>query len=160
MQPPEFLSLLQSASSVAHWKSWMATSQVQEIFQQNEPCFVDLEQNPCKGGACTPGPGIPSLLTHGVLVKCTPHNVRCVHPLELAQIQGFNMWERLGLPVCRFRHLFARMSARDLKHLMGNGMALSVEAAWMLYVLSNVVRREPMTLARLNSRPEEDDLED
>ena len=36
--------------------------------------------------------------------------------------------------------IFEKLQPRLLKELMGNGMHLKVEAAWMMYALANVVR--------------------
>ena len=52
---------------------------------------------------------------------------------------GFNMYDDQW-PISNMRPILENNSTREVKLLMGNAMNLNVEAAWMLYILSNVVR--------------------
>ena len=59
--------------------------------------------------------------------------------------------------------ILSSLKGDKLKFLMGNAMQLTVEAAWMLYVLGNLARREQPDVAgqiavRGSSSEEEDEF--
>ena len=70
-----------------------------------------------------------------------------VTAFEHAQAMGFNLlddsWQKSKL-----LNLFSSLEPSQLKLLMGNGMHIKVEAAWMFFVLLNIARVEPERVHR------------
>ena len=103
-------------------------------------CCFDAQQNL---GWASSGPDMLCLpKVHSLFVSKAadpPDEPRLVTAMEAAQAMGFNVldpsWTQSML-----KPIFEKLQPRLLKELMGNGMHLKVEAAWMMYALANVVR--------------------
>ena len=86
---------------------------------------------------------MPSLTKHHSLFICRagdpPDEPRLVTAMEAAQAMGFNVLDS-SWPQSMMKPIFERLRPRSVKELMGNGMHLKVEAAWMMYAFANLVR--------------------
>ena len=87
----------------------------------------------------------PTLLTHGsvMMLKDELGDCKMATGLEHFFAQGFPMFPlaESKVPRCSLFGILNSLPARQQKLLAGNSMHLCVQAAWMLYVLSNIVRR-------------------
>ncbi len=64
-----------------------------------------------------------------------------MHPFELLQAHGFNLFEESSTNFAsNFTPFFSGCSANSVQVLSGNGWHLPSMASWMAYVLSNVRR--------------------
>ena len=103
-------------------------------------CCFDAQQNL---GWASSGPDMPCLTKHHSLFVSKaadpPDEPRLVTAMEAAQAMGFNVldpsWTQSML-----KPIFEKLRPIHLKALMGNGMHLKVEAAWVMYALANVAR--------------------
>ena len=108
---------------------------------QTSPCSVDLDHNVNKGNSH--GPWIPTQLQHNTFMDIN-HSDR---PWRVAT--GMEHFAAMGWPVFGpmqlmfgknpMTKIFADLPIRSQKSLSGNSMHLVTQAAWMMYVLANVV---------------------
>ena len=99
--------------------------------------FADLEQNPGRG-ACTAGPEWPTNLTHGSV--CSWRHRRLATMAEYWCSMGYHMHNAAttsSFSLCPLEPLL-----RDVPHpsqhlLLGNGLHLATQLAWMVYVFAS-----------------------
>ena len=124
-------------SALDHWKLHEAHRQAKD--PSGGPWFGDLEQSPKGGGASTPGPCIPTLLTHWSVHSWTRDGP--VLPMEAFQAHGFNVFEK----TCKSFPSMMPQALRSLpvheqKLLCGNGWHLAAVASWILFILAHTVK--------------------
>ncbi|CAE7827714.1 unnamed protein product, partial [Symbiodinium necroappetens] len=104
-----------------------------------ESWFADLDQNMGKG-ASTPGPVLPSCLTHGTLHAWSVG--RLVLNAERFLAHGFNMYpQKTGWPLaCGIQSELRSLTSSQQQLLLGNGWHLPTLACWVFYVLSHTVK--------------------
>ena len=103
----------------------------------------------------------PTLLTHGtvMMLKDALGHCKMATGLEHFSAQGFSMFPlaESKVPRCPLFNILRSLSARQQKLLAGNTMLLCVQAGWMLYILSNTVRRPSDEVGRVLPAPEGDE---
>ena len=119
--------------------------------QQTSAFFADLEQTPVRG-ASTPGPLLPSLLTHGTVHSFNPD--RLVTPRELYLAHGYNRCpSQTQCPVpCLLEDFLSSISSRESKELLGNGWHLPTMASFFCYILAHCVSLK--SINEMMCRPE------
>lgn len=103
--------------------------------------FADLEQN-STGGASTPSPWIPSLLTHGSIYSFHPEE-RLVTAEELFLSHAYNVFpfpKDVSVRRCRISNFLLQMTPSQRMRLLGNGWHLPVIASWFMYVMAHSVK--------------------
>ena len=100
---------------------------------ETESWFCDLEQSPHMGRS-TPGPILPSHLTHGLMWSFKAD--RPVHVHESLNAHGYNVMTDSS---CNYPSslidIFRQLGVNKLKFLMGNGFDLSVAGACMAFAM-------------------------
>ena len=123
----------------------LETTECKQALEAGKPWAIDAEQGP--GTGSSPGLDWPSQLTHGTVMVFTRVGpgtsglrVRLASKLEHAQAMGWNVLcdEYPLSPLCQ---VLQQLKPYEVKALVGNGMSLRVECAFMMYILSNLVRR-------------------
>lgn len=135
------------AGSLNTWEQWLGDDIAQVCFRNNKPFICDLQQKPHCG--ITGGPDFPSQLTHGTFCVTYPASdgkrMKIASPFEALQAMGFNLLSTC-CPKSAMEPIFRQLSPAKLQKLAGNGMQLTVEAAWMFYCIMNVARRDDRLL--------------
>jgi hypothetical protein len=103
--------------------------------------LADLEHNNTARPRC--GTVWPTQVSHGCIVSLPVDGKPCVAtPLEYLGAQGVHLFPRtsktFGPSV--LRQVFSGLGDRQSIELSGRGVHIDVLSAWMLYVLSNIVR--------------------
>lgn len=170
MSNSELLPLLVPPGAVHRLEAWRSWWQEHPDLA-GRPFCCDLEHWPHTKGS-TGGPDLPVILTHGTTAALgiggDVNAWRLATPLELLGAMGWPVHPqecgRFG--VLLVRSYFEAMSSRQMKVAIGNSMHLVTQAAWMLYILSNVARvpvAKPEHMLRLGSKgftDFDDDAED
>ena len=109
--------------------------------ERDTPLVTDLDHNPetrMRGGLLW-----PVQLTHG-LVCAFPvgSQPKLATPLEHWGAHGFHLFDSTTKTCAKSSMLpiFTKLSRSKLKELSGRGIHVAVLSAWMMYVLSNIVR--------------------
>ena len=129
--------------------------------------IADVEHNVGVKGS-TPGAEWPVQLTHGSFldIKDDIDDTKMAISFEHLAAMGFNMYppEDSLLPQSGLVEALGggTFSRREIKMMAGNSMHVVTQAAWMCYVLSNIVRCPEPTVARALTRRQQtfDCLED
>jgi hypothetical protein len=102
--------------------------------------LADLDHNP--GFGPSPGPDMPSLDTHPTIFSWLCG--RLATPMELLAAQGVDAYSQLsgGRSLSPLHTLFQKYSSNKVRFMAGNSMHIPTHAAWMLYVISRMARRE------------------
>ena len=113
--------------------------QAKRTGKQQGAYFADLEQH-CARGSSTPGPLIPTQLTHGTIHAFSSDRIMLTSELFLAH--GFNFFpEATGcMHGSRVAGFLRSLGLKQQRELLGNGWHLPTLAAWTMYVLSHTVR--------------------
>ena len=118
-----------------------------ETLAADEVLIVDVDHNVGSKGS-TPGSEWPVQLTHGTFMNITEDiaDMQVAVAREHLLAMGFNMYPPEGslLPPSPLVTALSAcsMSRSEIKRLGGNSMHMVTQAAWMMYVLSNLIRRE------------------
>ncbi|CAE7378643.1 unnamed protein product [Symbiodinium sp. CCMP2592] len=101
--------------------------------------YADLEQNPGHG-ASTPGPILPSALTHGTLHSWSAN--RPMLPMEQYVAHGWNVFaDRTSWKHgCEILPALQKRSMCQQKKMLGNGWHLPVIASWWFYCMCHSVK--------------------
>ena len=120
--------------------------------EPDQVLICDVDHNPDTKGS-SPGSEWPVQLTHGTFINVThdPEKDRVAIGMEHLSAMGFNIYppQDCSLHRSRLVDVLKALPTRQQKLLAGNGMHLVTQAAWMMYVLANVVRVRPDTVPRL-----------
>ena len=137
----ELIRAVMPAGAVNIWEAWMQEPLATQCFDAGQPFLCDLQQRP--ESASAGGPDYPSQLTHGTIVANFGDGrpPRVATALEACQAMGFNLLSD-AIPKSTLAPVLRGLPPGRLQKLCGNGMQLTVEAAWMLYCVMNVVRQD------------------
>ena len=147
MNPAKYRNTVLPPSGVDHWRQH---EEKRKSKQANDPTpgqawFSDLQQGIL--GPATPGPLIPSCLTH--FSTWSHLRNRRMLGVEALVAHGWHLRSEFSDDhTSRLAPFIEVQSEEDLQFLCGNGYHLSVLLEWYLYVLSHTVRRVPMTISR------------
>ena len=139
MNGKELLCHVQPPGANRRYKEWHAQRQQHQDIAHY---FGDLQHHAGSKG-CGGGANFPCMLTHGTLLcmGLSVDNWKIATANEHLAAQGLAMFEpmaqKYGNP--RLYNILNKLTTFEKKLLAGNGMHLRVEAAWIYYVLSNIV---------------------
>lgn len=120
--------------------------------------FADLEQW-LGSGSSTPGILIPCQLTHGSVFAWSRDGF--VHPLELLQAHGFNVFEQTSCSYgSALQAKFEELTNHQLQVLCGNGWHLPAVACWVMFILANVIRIDKLQDIRVDAALHHNDGDD
>jgi hypothetical protein len=89
---------------------------------------------------------MPTQLTQGDLFVWQGQTKRFVMPFEILQAHGYNVCDSIKAFPSILKPKLQTLKRSDLQTLCGNGWHLPLMSAWVLYVLSNIQRRRPMSI--------------
>ena len=145
LQPWQLLTFIQPPGACARLAEWYDYMEQHHPMQPGEAFFCDIDHHP--GTRSTGGKEFPSQLTHGtVLAIFGREDWKMCTPKEHMAALGFHALPRHchAFPECPVVSVLDRLNIEDadVKHLCGNGMHLQTQAAWMIYIISNIQSKQ------------------
>ena len=134
----ETLELILPPGAWERYNEWSSVVQNSDV----ESLWVDLEHHPGSRGA-SQGQDVPVLMRNATImqVSSTPEHWYMLTGLEHLTAMGFHVHpahvEAHGAS-SRGASILAELPDTMLKQFAGNGMHLKTQAAWFIYVMSNI----------------------
>lgn len=97
----------------------------------------------------SPGPDFPSQVTHGLVASMPDERsgsrFRIALGTDHLTANGFHLHAATttDFPVSKMKRIFDQITDTQQKVLSGNGMHIACVAAWLMFILSNIVRVDP-----------------
>ena len=165
MGKDDLLRALLPAGGVQRYKEWLQHGEQEQLGSLGGSFLFDVDHHPNTRGV-SGGSHVPTHLRHGTVMMVRnfePSSWRLLLGLEHFASMGFHIYPQMcgvfaATPMLPTLH---SLSPEQLKRLLGNGMHLATQAAWMCYVLGHCASREqhsrlPTMISSIASRASED----
>ena len=135
--PDRLLEMMLPPGAIQRLALWRIVKEQGE--NDSDPFLADIDHRPnCKGNSG--GLDWPVQLTHGTVTNILDDNGwRIATSIEHLVALGFHAKGTESYAMTRVMPILMELKPYQRKQLAGNAMHLLTQAAWMLYILSNIV---------------------
>ena len=147
--PMNLLRMLVPPGGVQRFHEWLQAGQQQQLSSIGGAFLFDADYRPNTKGSMG-GSDMPVSLRHGTVMAVKgyqPSTWRILLAAEHMAAMGFHMFPQMHgegrYKISSMRDIISWMPPQRVKCLLGNGMHLATQGAWMLYVLGRAARKDP-----------------